>query len=65
MSISNRYCRRCINDILSINVEKEDCYYAMYPNQCQKCGQMRNIVEDLRWSAKYKILFAKNKLDEG
>ncbi|MBO5088679.1 MAG: hypothetical protein J6C01_08390 [Lachnospiraceae bacterium] len=60
MQMSNRYCRQCINEMLSTNIEKEDCYYAMYPNQCQKCEQMRNIVENLHWSAQYKILFAKN-----
>lgn len=59
MQMSNRYCRNCISEMLRIDLEKEDCVYAMYPNPCQKCGQMRNIVDDLHWLARCKVLFAK------
>lgn len=60
MTMANRYCRQCINHELGINLRTEDCGYAIYPNKCQKCGSMKNIVESLRWNAQYKILFAKS-----
>lgn len=62
--MANRYCRKCINEQLGTDLSTEDCCYAIYPNKCQKCGDMRNIVESLHWSARHKIVFAKgNKLD--
>lgn len=60
MKMLNRYCRQCINHELGISLRTEDCGYAIYPNKCQRCGEMKNIVESLRWNAQYKILFAQN-----
>lgn len=56
----NRYCRSCINKKCSIHLKQENCIYAVYQNKCQQCGEMKNIVEDLRWNAKGKILMLKD-----
>lgn len=59
--LADRYCRKCINKELGINLQKEDCCYMMYPNQCQGCKQVGNIVDQLHWRARCKLLFAKSK----
>jgi len=64
LRMANRYCRKCINEQLGTKLDTEDCCYAIYPNKCQLCGEMRNIVESLHWSAWYKIVFAKNEETE-
>lgn len=59
-----RYCRQCINETLAIHLQREDCCYSMYQNKCHRCGDLKNIVEDLRWNAKYKVLLAKSEDEE-
>ena len=61
MNMLNRYCRKCINKELSIDLQTKDCVYAIYPNKCQGCGEMRNIVENIHWGAQGKVLFASQK----
>lgn len=54
--MQGRYCRNCINAQLETRLLPEDCVYEMYPNPCQSCGNMRNIVEKVRWRSLYKVL---------
>lgn len=61
LKMANRYCRKCINEQLGTELSTEDCCYAIYPNKCQKCGDIRNIVEGLHWNAWYKVVFAKKR----
>lgn len=60
-NIVNRYCRKCINEKLSFNLQKNDCIYGMYKNKCQSCKEMRNIVDDIKFSSRYKLLFVSGK----
>lgn len=59
--MANRYCRKCINEELGIKLQNRDCCYMLYPNECQRCKEVRNIVDKLHWSARYKFVFARSK----
>lgn len=54
--MQGRYCRRCINKHLETELQQTDCVYSIYPNSCQSCGNMRNIVERVKWKSLYKVL---------
>lgn len=60
-NIVNRYCRKCINEKLSFNLQKNDCIYGIYKNKCQQCKEMRNIVDDIKFSSRYKLLSVSKK----
>lgn len=55
--LGNTVCRRCIRKAYQVDLEPSDCYYAMYPSACSACGEVHNIVVDLRRSGKLKLLF--------
>ncbi len=55
--LGNTVCRRCIRKAYKVALEPADCYYAMYPSACSSCGEVHNIVVDLRRSGKMKLLF--------
>ena len=50
-------CRRCISGFYRVDLQPEDCWYATYPHPCDHCGQIHNIVVDLKLSGKRKLLF--------
>ena len=55
-------CRRCINRWYRANLEPSDFIYADYPHPCSCCGNVQNIVVDLRNSGKLKMMLkTKNK----
>lgn len=49
-------CRRCINEEYGLELMQEDCYYLPFPDICPHCGQVRNIVGDIRPVKKMKAL---------
>lgn len=50
-------CRGCINSLCHAELERNDCLYGnIYPERCDHCGEMRNIVKGLRLSGKLKLL---------
>ena len=50
-------CRRCINEVRGVRIERTDCWYAdtPYPTRCARCGELRNIVTALRLSGRLKL----------
>lgn len=52
----NDICRSCLNEELHIDLEPVDCYYLMYPQMCRRCGEMKNIVTDIRWRKRIRLL---------
>lgn len=48
-------CRRCINRLYGLNLEKEDCRYGYY-YKCRQCQQERHIVVGFTASGKLKTL---------
>ncbi len=50
-------CRRCINRLYGARLNPSDCRYGIpYPQTCPCCGKVHNIVTDLRFSGKLKLL---------
>ncbi len=54
--MSGRWCRKCINERLETNLLPGDCVYGMYQNPYRFCGNMRNIVEKVKWRSLHKML---------
>ena len=58
--IKSRYgvmiCRRCLNEKYKIHLVPEDCIYE-YRHICPRCEEVHNIVSDLRFSGKRKMLW--------
>ena len=48
-------CRNCLNEKHAIGLQPKDCIYAMYPEMCCRCGQMKNIVSEIRFYKRLKI----------
>lgn len=55
--LGNTVCRRCINKFYDVDLQPDNCVYAMYPSQCDACGNVHNIVVELRTSGKMKLMF--------
>ena len=49
-------CRRCVNEAYGLTLRPEDCCYMPYPELCARCGQPRNIVEDIRPIRRWRLL---------
>lgn len=50
-------CRACLNEKFSIQLQPEDCVYTMYPSVCYRCGEVKNIVENISFSKRMMIRF--------
>lgn len=50
-----QYCRSCINEQNQVNLEREDCFYMPYPQECTCCGKVKNIVVDVRVLSRWKL----------
>ena len=48
-------CRNCLNEQLHLSLEPEDCYYFMYPAVCSRCGEVKNIVDGVRFWKRMEI----------
>lgn len=57
-------CRSCINKKYHVKLKRPNCIYYPYQSKCPSCGKMRNIVSDLRFSGKLKMLFGKRPEDD-
>ncbi len=55
----NRSCRECINISYNLRLQSKDCVYYHIPGKCPICGQMKNIVMDIRFTSRGKLLFGK------
>lgn len=53
------HCRECINNIYGLTLEREDCGYLVYPERCEGCGNVRNIVAAVAPLSRWKIWKAK------
>lgn len=51
-----RCCRECLNEKYHLRLKREDCIYLYYPYKCRKCGRMKNIVQDIRWISRWKLV---------
>lgn len=49
-------CRRCVNEAYHVQLRSHDCWYEYYPHVCPRCGEIHNIVNDLKLSAKLRLL---------
>ena len=45
-------CRSCLNQEYGLNLKPKDCLYEDYPYVCQYCGEVKNIVNDIRFRKK-------------
>lgn len=52
-------CRTCLNQMYHMRLQSKDCNYIAYKYTCGKCGEMQNIVADIRKMSRYKVFFAK------
>lgn len=52
-------CRQCINKEYNTNITRNDCcYISDYGKQsCSCCGELRNIVVELRIKGRLKLFF--------
>jgi len=55
--LGDTVCRRCIANSYGVDLQPPDCKYAMYPDVCDCCKQVSNIVVDLNPSGKRKLFF--------
>lgn len=56
-TLGDSVCRRCIARQYRVDLLPNDCWYATYPHACSSCGEIHNIVVDLRPSGKRKLFF--------
>lgn len=56
-NVLGRCCRRCVNKEYHLKLVPQDCVYMEYKYKCEKCGDVQNIVYDIRKASRYKILF--------
>lgn len=49
-------CRRCINQKYGLFLQTADCQYLPFLSRCSECGKTRNIVRDLRFSGRWRLL---------
>ncbi len=52
------YCRRCINQVYHVHLERQDVM--VYPSvyECRKCGMVRNIVAEVPFFRRWKLFLA-------
>lgn len=53
-------CRNCMNEKFNLRLKPGDCYYTIYPSVCLSCGEVKNIVENIRFSKRMMIRFKPN-----
>lgn len=42
-------CRECLNKKYSVKLKSKYCEYGEYPYVCRECGEVRNIVYDIKF----------------
>ncbi len=55
-----RYCRSCINERFSLELEKSDCLYDQNMRVCARCKEKKNIVVSIKHASKMKLLRGKD-----
>ena len=55
--LGEEVCRRCIAKRYNVSLLPEDCWYDTYPHPCAVCGEVHNIVIDLKRSGRRKLFF--------
>ena len=48
-------CRECINQRYGSRLKRNDCRYGIYLSYCECCGQLKNIVTDIKLFSRWKI----------
>ena len=56
-TLGNTVCRRCIAEKYGVDLQPADCKYGLYPEPCDVCKEIHNIVKGLTGSGKRKLLF--------
>ena len=51
-----KYCRECLNRKYHLSLATKDCEYIYYPRECRRCGEMKNIVSDVKMLSRWKLL---------
>jgi len=41
-------CRSCLNRKYGLKLQPKDCIYEHYPYVCPKCGEVKNIVKNIK-----------------
>lgn len=59
-----RTCRVCLNQAYDLRLEPQDCRYEEYPRICRRCGEVKNIVEDISLNKKVTLLLKKSEKKE-
>lgn len=54
------YCRECINKVYGVKFSRSDVAVRFYPEQCSRCGEVKNIVYSVKVHSLWKLLFLKN-----
>lgn len=57
-------CRKCLNMKYQLQLEREDCLYCYYPYECEECKEVKNIVQDIRYISRWKLLGGRKMNDE-
>ena len=50
-------CLDCLNKKYKIKLKEEDCDYDIYPHSCCRCGNVKMIVSDIRFSKRILLIF--------
>ncbi|MBQ8145176.1 MAG: hypothetical protein IJ039_00175 [Clostridia bacterium] len=43
------HCRSCINKKTGVHFKHKNCEYWDYPEACESCGEVKNIVTGIRF----------------
>lgn len=52
----NKYCRECMNRKYHLSLATKDCEYIYFPRECKRCGEVKNIVRDIKIFSRWKLL---------
>lgn len=49
------YCRSCINKSLGLHLDKNDVLVYVYPEKCERCGRVKQIVYSVKFTSRWKL----------
>lgn len=54
------YCRECINEVYGTHLNRNEVNVYIYPNRCERCKMVKNIVYSIKPNSRWKLLFARH-----
>lgn len=50
------YCRKCLNKRYGLKLKQKDVMIYLYPGECARCRQVKNIVYSVKPLKRWKLI---------